>query len=106
MQGIEPEPEALHRSILEALAVVRVSSYPSIIEGADDGGSSVSITAKEVTAVGAILEERLKCGYLLEPKDYGKQGKQANSCLSPIEGMTVEELGKVVMSKLTKRRQE
>ena len=90
----------VNHMILEALAEVRRESYTSLAHDMGQDGSGLSITAKEQPAVVAILEDHLDCGPLLGPQDLGKDKKQANSCLCPLTGTTVKQLGEVILSKV------
>ena len=89
--------------ILEALAEVRQESYDSLVHDMNRNNFDLNITAKEQPAVVAILEDHLECGPLLEPQDLGKDKKQANSCLCPITGTSVKELGEIISSKIPSR---
>lgn len=92
-------PEDIDSLILDALADVRVCDLDTLLEERLANGGNLEITAKERHAVIAILEDKLKTGPLITPKDLNTVFKHA-SCLCPAGETTLNELRDAMEDKI------
>jgi uncharacterized protein (DUF2384 family) len=105
------DAEDINNCIVEALAEVRRCDPKQVYSEMAAHDGDLEITAKEAMPVVAIVEEKLGCGELLSPTDFGtdttgvpaQSGRRRtsnNGCMDPAESTSVKKILRLILNKI------